>query len=335
MKSDARAIMKRWFGGLIERERCPREGLVAIEWVMIAYVVFTALVVLFAGERPVALGAMVSSRVRALLLTAALWGIYRLMPCRLTFGVRVMMQLVMLVWWYPDTYEMNRLFVNLDHVFASVEQGVFGCQPSLLFAAAWSSPVFSELMSLGYASYYPLIALVVFFYFFRRYDEFERCVTVVLAAFFVFYAVFILVPVVGPTFYFRAIGVENAAAGLFPSVGHYFMYHQECLPTPGYAEGVFYRLVESAKAVGERPTAAFPSSHVGITTLLLLLAVHARSRLLVAVIVPLYVLMCFATVYIQAHYAVDVVAGVAAGALLYAALMALVRGRGGVTSRRR
>ncbi len=133
--------------------------------------------------------------------------------------------------------------------------------------------------------------------------------------------IFVLVPVTGPTFYYKAVGIENIANGVFPAVGDYFNTHTDCLPSPGKADGFFYGLVESAKEAGERPTAAFPSSHVGITTVLVLLAWHTRNRRLFFILLPFYALMCFATVYIQAHYAIDSIAGLLSGTLLYAMLM--------------
>ena len=44
------------------------------------------------------------------------------------------------------------------------------------------------------------------------------------------------------------------------------------LPGPGYQHGFFYSLVEGSQQVGERPTAAFPSSHVGMSTVLMIMA---------------------------------------------------------------
>ena len=41
------------------------------------------------------------------------------------------------------------------------------------------------------------------------------------------------------------------------------------------------------------------------------------SRRLFAVMLPFYVLLCLATVYIQAHYLIDVFAGLASAAVLY------------------
>lgn len=307
-------------------EKQPRKGLFALEWVVLAYLMLTMLVVFFTYTKAENPDAMIWGRVRIAVITVALWGVYRMLPCRLTRFVRVVVQLALLSWWYPDTYELNRMLPNLDHVFAQWEQDVFGCQPALLFSKALPWPFFSELMDLGYASYYPMIVVVVAFYFIFRYYEFERASFIVLTAFFIYYVIFVLVPVTGPTFYYKAAGLGNITQGIFPNVHDYFNYCQDCLPSPGYAKGVFFQLVEDAKAAGERPTAAFPSSHVGISTVLMLLSWHTGNRRLSYVLLPFYVLLCFATVYIQAHYAIDALAGLVSGVVLYFALMAVSRG---------
>lgn len=64
-------------------------------------------------------------------------------------------------------------------------------------------------------------------------------------------------------------------------------------------------LVESVQKFGERPTAAFPSSHVGISTLILLLLIRGRHYSAFTITFPLYLILVFATIYIQAHYVVD------------------------------
>ena len=120
---------------------------------------------------------------------------------------------------------------------------------------------------MGYAAYYPMIALTVFYYFIWRYKEFERVSFILLASFFIYYVVFIFVPVAGPTFYYKAVGLKTITSGVFPNINDYFNLHKDCLPSPGFTNGFFYNLVEDAKAAGERPTAAFPSSHVGISTI--------------------------------------------------------------------
>ena len=307
------------------------KGLFAAEWAMLAYWLLTTLIIVVCYTKVQNPEAMLWGRVRILFTTAALYAVYRMLPCRLTRLARIGVQLAFLSWWYPDTYELNRMLPNLDHVFATWEQQLFGCQPALLFSQLTAhlptlvSNIFSELMDLGYASYYPMIATVIIYYFFFRYKEFQRAAFIVLAAFFIFYVVFIVVPVTGPTFYYQAVGIDNIAQGIFPNLGSYFNLHQECMPSPGYTDGIFYHLVENAKAAGERPTAAFPSSHIGISTILMFLAWHTRERRLFFVLLPFFVLLCFSTVFIQAHYAIDALAGLLSGTIIYYVLFYLTR----------
>lgn len=308
---------------IFEIEKKPRKGLMAFEWAVMAYLLFTLLLIIITYTKLQAPGAMIWGRVQVVISTLALWGVYRMIPCRLTMMFRVALQLILLSWWYPDTFDINRVLPNLDHVFAGYEQQLFHCQPALLFSQKISHPVFSELMHLGYASYYPLIALVTFYYFWYRYQEFMRVAFIILGSFMLYYVIFVLLPVTGPQYYYLAAGVDQIAQGHFPHVGDFFLNHSEALTTPGWQDGFFYQCVVGAHEAGERPTAAFPSSHVGVTTILLLLAWHARNRKLLFTLLPFYVLMCMATVYIQAHYAIDVIGGWISAWAIYAILLFL------------
>jgi membrane-associated phospholipid phosphatase len=254
---------------------------------------------------------------------AALWGVYRMVPCRLTMFCRVTLQLAMLSWWYPDTYELNRVLPNLDHHFAQMEQTLFGCQPALLFSQKLTWPVWSELMYLNYSSYFVLILTVTLYYFLCRYQEFQRASLVIIGSFFAFYVVFDLLPVTGPQYYYLAAGPDNIAAGVFPNVGDYFLTHNEMMTMPGYQDGFFYQFMVHAHAAGERPTAAFPSSHVGVTIVMLMLALRTKSRWLSWFVGVMLALMCLSTVYIRAHYAIDVIAGLAVGFIFYTIMMAV------------
>ena len=315
---------------LFSREQSPRKGLMALEWVVMAYLSFTLIFMCLTYTQLANPDAMLWLRVRVVGMTAAAWAVYRAYPCRLTLLARVVVQLSLLSVWYPDTYELNRFLPNLDHLFAQWEQQLFGCQPSLVFCESWTHPVFSELMDLGYASYFPMIALVAMFYFIFRYNEFERASLVIMASFFIYYVVFVFLPVPGPQYYYQAVGLDTIAKGIFPNIHDYFNHTQERMVSPGWHDGFFYKMVENAHEAGERPTAAFPSSHVGISTVLMLLAWHTRQMKLVWLLVPFFVLMFFATVYIRAHYAIDALAGLVSGGLLYAVLMKATRPAGAV-----
>lgn len=294
---------------IFQRESNPKKGLLTVEWVVMGYLMVTLLLIFFTYTKLHNPESMLFGRVRVVVITAALWLVYRMWPCRLTRFSRVAAQMALLSWWYPDTYEFNRLFPNLDHLFATWEQQMFGCQPALLFSRCLSHPVVSELMDMGYAAYFPMIAVVTLFYFFWRYADFGRASFVILASFFTYYIIYIALPVAGPQYYYCAVGIDDIASGVFPDIHDWFATHQEALESPGYKNGFFYQCVADAHAAGERPTAAFPSSHVGVSTILMLLAWKSGSRRLLWLLTPFYVLLCFSTVYIFAHYAIDVFGG--------------------------
>jgi membrane-associated phospholipid phosphatase len=91
----------------------------------------------------------------------------------------------------------------------------------------------------------------------------------------------------------------------------------EALTSPGWSGGVFYNLVQCAHQAGERPTAAFPSSHVAIAMLVMLITTKLRMwRWLIILAIP-FIFLCLSTVYIYAHYAIDAIAGLIFGTLLF------------------
>ena len=300
-----------------------KKGLLAVEWIAIGYLLLTLLMMAVLWDKLVSPEQMIKGRITFVLVTLAAWGVYWLKPCRLTMFLRIAVQMVFLSWWYPDTYELNRILPNLDHMFAGCEQAVFGCQPALLFAQKVPWGWFSELMCMGYISYFPMMTILLIYYFFYRYNEFLKAAFVLLGAFFIFYVIFIFLPVTGPQFYYLAVGPEKIAASVFPNLGDWFLTHSERMAVPGWTDGFFYHLLEMAHNAGERPTAAFPSSHVGITTVVMLLAHHAHCRKLVLGMLPFYILMCLSTVYILAHYAIDALTGLFTGVVLYFVLIRL------------
>lgn len=305
---------------LLEIDKKPRKGLLPLEWVVLAYLLLTTLVVLFTYTKAINPESMLWGRFRILITTLALWGVYRMIPCRLTMFCRIGVHLLLLSWWYPDTYEINRIFPNLDPLFATWEQQIFGCQPALLFYEAVPSVLFSEVLLMSYFSYYPLIGVVALYYFFRRYQDFERITFIIMCAFFIYYLIFIALPVTGPQYYYHAAGLDNIVKGVFPDIGNYFATHQDSLPIPGSDTGFFHQLMEAAHIKGERPTAAFPSSHVGITVIMTLLAWRTHNKPLITLTVVLLILMNLATVYLRAHYVIDVLAGWLSAIAIYAAL---------------
>ena len=306
---------------LFSLEKKPRKGLLAFEWAMLAYLFITLAYVLVMYPRLPNAEGMIWGRMRILALTLALWGAYRLLPCGLILVARAVAQMSLLSWWYPDIYELNRILPNLDHLFAAMEQQLFHCQPALLFSQAASHPVVSELMCLGYYCYYPMMVVVLIGALIIRQQSFERVVFIVITTFFIHYIIFILLPVGGPQFYFEAVGTDKISQGVFPNLHDHFNHDITRMTCPGYKDGVFYALVEQAHQAGERPIAAFPSSHVSVCVVLMFCAWYFTTKSLFWVLMPFALLLCLSTVYIFAHYAIDVIAGFISGTLCWLGLL--------------
>ncbi|MBQ0074892.1 MAG: phosphatase PAP2 family protein [Prevotella sp.] len=294
-----------------------RFGFIAPELAQLLYAVVTALLILFTWTNISDPSSLLWQRFTFLSGTLALWVVYMLWPCKLVMLARISYLLATLMWWYPDTYELNHQFGCLDHYFATLEQDVFGMQPALIFSERFSSAIVSELMYFGYYSYYLFFVVTLFVVFFRDYKQLERVAFIVFGGFFICYCIYILLPVTGPQYYYLAVGTEEIARGSFPDVGHYFADSIEALPLPGWSDGVFYQLVHGNHEFGERPTAAFPSSHVAIATVVMLIVSRMRMwKYLLLLAIP-YMFLCLSTVYIMAHYAVDSIAGMMFGIILF------------------
>jgi membrane-associated phospholipid phosphatase len=207
--------------------------------------------------------------------------------------IRYFLPFVLLSYWYPETYYFsNFIFDNLDHHFVKVDQLLLSCQPSLEFSSRMSWPWFSELMYFGYFSYYFIFfGTALWCYFFNK-ELFHKAVFVFVCSFYLFYIVFSIFPTMGPQFYFP------------PPLNE--------IPD-GY---LFCKLMRFLQAIGEKPTGAFPSSHVGISfTVVIFVAQHCR--VLLKYVLPLFMILLLSTVYIKAHYLVDVLGGLAAVAFTY------------------
>lgn len=134
---------------LFERVESGKE-LFAVETISLIYNALTSFLVLLLYQRMDHPGTMLLERLGIVILTFVLIFLYQAFPCRLTAFVRMVVQMSLLAYWYPDTFEFNRLFPNLDYLFARNEQALFGCQPSVEFSEHCPSIWFSEPFNMGY-----------------------------------------------------------------------------------------------------------------------------------------------------------------------------------------
>lgn len=186
---------------------------------------------------------------------------------------------------YKETAMLNTLiFPKIDEFLSNLDQTIFNSQPSIEFSKHFNSLFFSELFYFGYFCYY-LLPLVVFGILYKFLTQkIEEFGFILISSFLLYYFIFIIIPAEGPQFYFTF--PENTIE----------------------AQGIFGNMVKLIQKNGEVPTAAFPSSHVGISWIVIFW-LYQNFRKSVKYFLPLVVLLMFSTVYIKAHYFVDVVAG--------------------------
>lgn len=200
--------------------------------------------------------------------------------------VRNIYPIIISGYFYSETVFYNKfIWGNLDQKLIDLDQFIFGFQPSLAFSETFSSKLFSELMYFGYFSFYLLITGFVIIAYYKLKNESEVLIFKFSAAMFLFYLFFGIVPAAGPQFYFPSPQKDLPVAFIFDKIMHFI------------------------QANAEQPTAAFPSSHVGISIILLIL-LRKKAPLFFKIATPFVVILILSTVYIKAHYAVDVIGGI-------------------------
>ncbi|GHV43982.1 hypothetical protein FACS1894180_4630 [Bacteroidia bacterium] len=90
-----------------------------------------------------------------------------------------------------------------------------------------------------------------------------------------------------------------------PVEGPQFYFTDNQIPE-GY---FFYKLLSVIQFYGEERTGAFPSSHVGMTLIMLMIFFRYRRSFFYALL-PVCIVLVLSTVYVKAHYVIDVVGGV-------------------------
>lgn len=189
-------------------------------------------------------------------------------------------------YFYSETVYYNKLlFRNIDPSLARIESWIFGFQPSVAFSVDFSNRIYSEIMYFGYFSFYLLIVGFTLYVYFRKREFFNKTTFQLSASLYIFYLIFILVPSEGPQFYFP--------------------YPENALPD-AYLFGHIMHFIQS---IAEQPTGAFPSSHVGVSVIILILS-KKIAPLFFKIAAPFVFILILSTVYIKAHYAVDILGGI-------------------------
>ena len=189
-----------------------------------------------------------------------------------------------------------------DQLVQNWEAALFqGASPAHVAAGHLPWIGLSELLHLGYLSYYGIIYLPPLWLYLRNERrEFEVTIAALAIAFAGCFATFVFFPVAGPRYLWSA--------------------------PPGIPDGPIRRLALTVLAAGSSMGAAFPSSHVAVSVVqsMMMLRHHRRAGLVIA---SASLLLALGAVYGGFHYGIDVLAGAATGALIATATIVIVRGR--------
>jgi membrane-associated phospholipid phosphatase len=202
--------------------------------------------------------------------------------------------LLLITYLFGETAWFHPLFFSkpFDPWLQEWDKILFGFEPSISFSNHFSDYWISEVLNFSYFSYYFMTIGVALAFYFRYPKQTEKVVFIIVTSFFIYYLFFIAFPSQGPKYYFSAP-----------------------LNQPIHS-GIFSHWVQTVEHYGDRPTGAFPSSHVGMALVYLFLS-WRRIPWVFWLLFPFALLICLATVYIKAHYAVDVIGGLISAPLVY------------------
>lgn len=187
---------------------------------------------------------------------------------------------------YKETAQLHIMPTQkMDGILSNIDYSIFGYQPSIKFSQYLSFSAFNELMFAGYFFYYLTPLAVIILNYKLPIEKLQSFGFILIGSFLLYYTLFILFPAAGPQFYFS--------------------YPDNYIE----AKGIFGKLIKLIQANGEAPTAAFPSSHVGINVIILIW-MYQNNRKYFYYQLPFTGILLFSTVYIKAHYVIDVVAGI-------------------------
>ena len=185
-----------------------------------------------------------------------------------------------------------------DQLMIRIDAALFGGHASVWLQAWISDPMTVYMKIVYYVGYYVYPALAgVFLYLFRPRVAFRELALAFLSTAFIGYTIYILVPVAGPRF----------------EMPH--MYH-----TTFEMKWYLQQRMEQLRFDYD----CFPSLHTAMPLVVLMVA-YRHSRWLGYVLAPFVFSTVLSTLYLQMHYLIDVVAGVA---LAFLCLLIGIRGDG-------
>ncbi len=199
--------------------------------------------------------------------------------------------LPLLLFVYENLKGRIHILTNKDftYFFMKIDELIYGVQPSV-FLERFLNPFLTDLMAFFYASYFAIPFLCAFLLYVKgREEEFHMATTSLIICFYLGFIGYISFPAGPPRFYLH----YN-----FPLEGH---FHE-------FMHGLY------TKANPAEKFGAFPSLHVGGSTLGLILSYHFKGmwgngRRLFWTFLPIVIGLWISTVYLRHHWTLDIFAG--------------------------
>ncbi len=175
---------------------------------------------------------------------------------------------------------------DIDPLLIKIDFFIFGNHPSL-WMERFTTPWFTDLMSLSYLSYYFIpVVLISVLYLKDKIIEFNNAMFVLTFGYYLSFVGYILFPAIGPRF-----TLENLYS----------------IPLKGSFITDFVR--DTLNALEHNKRDCMPSGHTQIVLMVLYLA-SRYERLLFYIFLPIICLLILSTIYLRYHYVVDLFAGV-------------------------
>lgn len=211
-------------------------------------------------------------------------------------------------YWYPlilfvfkEVYFLIQSLelADKDKVLIYIDRIIFGIDPTH-WLTNYSNPVITEYLQISYFMfYYIIIAVPLFAYIKKKYDDYSYSYYVILLGFYVSYVGYMLVPAIGPRFTlhdFYTLDIELPGLVLSNYLRTIINLGESIPPNTNIAHILAQR-------------DCFPSGHTEMTLLAIYLSFKYKQSIKWFLLV-IGISLIIATVYLRYHYVIDVIAGV-------------------------
>lgn len=274
-------------------------GPLAVDYLVLAYLAATAVVALTSLT---GMGIGIAA-LHAIGMGLIWWAAALPLPShRLALFFRLFYPVALTPLLYMELAPLNQVHVAgyFDAVVMQWEEALFGSQLAMSFSEWYSSLWFSEMLHLGYFSYYFIVpGAAATAFLLKGPRALERASFTIALAFFICYLCFSVFPVAGPRYDFPQI--SGAAA-----------------------DGRMFALVHAILESGSSKGTAFPSSHVA-ATLSAWFATGRESKRVFWIMAPFAVSLTLGTVFGRFHYGIDATVGLMVAIVAYLATPWLMR----------